>query len=104
MQPNDDVRQEDSRLTEVLREWQAPATPSSLEKRVLESLREPALQQAWWRFLINGYIRVPVPVACCVAVVVIFAAWRSVRPPSAGAPCAIAAQPNVCTSSIPGAC
>jgi hypothetical protein len=103
MQPNDDFRQddfrqEDAQLRELLQEWPAPATPRSLEKHVL-SMRKP-----WWRFLINGYIRVPVPVACCVAVVVMFAAWRSVRPPAAGAPCSIAAQPSVCTSSIPGAC
>src|ERR1700733_8983198 len=99
MQPNDDFQQEDAQLRELLQEWHAPAAPSSLERRVLGSLREP-----WWRFLINGYIRVPVPVACCVAVVVIFAAWRSVRPPGAGTPCSIAAQPSVCRSAIPGAC
>ena len=98
MQPIDDFRQEDSQLREVLQEWQVPATPQSLEKRVLGS-RAP-----WWRFLINGYIRVPVPVACCVAVLVIFAAWRSVKLSEAGTPCSIAAQPSICTSSIPGAC
>jgi hypothetical protein len=103
MQPNDDSRQQDSQLSDVLQEWQAPATPGSLEQRVL-AVSRTTTPQPWWRFLLNGYIRVPVPVACCVAVVVIFAAWRSVRPPSAGAPCSIAARPSVCTSSIPGAC
>jgi hypothetical protein len=102
MQPNDDLRdddlQDDAQLRQVLQEWQAPATPRALEQRVLAS-RDP-----WWRFFINGYIRVPVPVACCVAVVVIFAAWRSVKPSGAGTPCSIAAQPSICTSSIPGAC
>ncbi len=98
MQPNDD-----SRLKEVLQEWQAPAAPESLEQRVLGS---PMLQtkDPWWRFLVNGYIRVPVPVACCVAILMILAAWRSVRPPQSGAPCSIAERPSVCTSAIPGMC
>lgn len=104
MQPNDDFRNEDgglgseARLKEVLQEWQAPPVPESLAQRVLHR-KDP-----WWRFLLAGYIRVPVPVACCVAIVVIFAAWRSVRPPLSGAPCSIAERPSVCTSAIPGMC
>lgn len=98
MQPNDDFRNEDSRLSEVLQEWQAPGAPQSLEQRVLPH-KDP-----WWRFLVAGYIRVPVPVACGVAILMIFAAWRTVRPPLAGVPCSIAAQQAVCTSAIPGMC
>lgn len=103
MQPNDDFRQDefqqkDPQLRELLQEWRVPATPRSLERRVLGP------RTSGWRFLISGTIRVPVPVACCVAVLVIFAAWRSVKAPGAGAPCSLAAQPGACTSSIPGAC
>lgn len=104
MQPNDDFRNDDAQLRELLREWDAPPAPASLDKRVLAS------RQGWWRFLINGYIRVPVPVACCVAVLILFAAWRSIRPDAAGAPCSIAEQhsiieqPAVCASAIPDAC
>lgn len=115
MQPNDDFRQDDAQLREMLQEWRAPQTPESLEKRVLALPEPPSRQdrpshQEWWRFLLKGYIRVPVPVACCVAALVLFAAWRSIRPAEAGAPCSIAErhsiadQPAVCTSAIPGAC
>jgi hypothetical protein len=51
MEPDDDPR-----LHELLREWEAPNAPPSLEARVL-GRRIP-----WWRFLIAGHIRVPVPV------------------------------------------
>lgn len=97
MQPNDPPQQHDAQLRETLREWQAPSTPRSLDQRVLG----PA--QPWWRFLLSGYIRVPVPVACCMTAIMIFAAWRTVKPPTS-APCSLAAQPSACTSAMPGAC
>lgn len=103
MQPHEDFGHDDARLKEVLQEWQAPAAPPSLEQSVLGSLGSRA-KPVWWRFLITGYIRVPVPVACGLAVLVLFAAWRAVRPPLSGAPCSIAAQPGICTSAIPGVC
>jgi hypothetical protein len=78
MQPNDD----DTQLRGLLREWKAPEASASLEQRVLGSLPSP---QPWWRFLLSGYIRVPVSVACGVALLLTAAVWRvSVRPP---APC-----------------
>jgi hypothetical protein len=60
----------DSDLRELLREWQAPELPASLEERVL------GRRENWWHFLVRGYIRVPVPVACCLAVILIAAGWR----------------------------
>jgi hypothetical protein len=81
MQPNDD----DARLRGLLREWKAPETPPSLEQRVLRSRAKESPKESWWRFLIGGYIRVPVSVACGVALLLTAAVWRvSVRPP---APC-----------------
>jgi hypothetical protein len=103
MQPSDDFRNEDAQLREVLEEWRAPQTPASLDERVLAA-RQPRPPQAWWRFLINGYIRVPVPVACCLAALMMFAAWRSIKAVGPSAPCSIAEQPAVCTSPIPGEC
>lgn len=70
MEPNDDLE-----LRSLLREWQAPPVTPSLEKRILKKHR------SWWRFLLNGYVRVPVPVACSIVVVLIAAeAWRWTRP------------------------
>lgn len=64
MEPND------SDLQELLREWKAPETPRSLESRVLD--RRPS----WWRVLLHGSIRVPVPVAFVLAMIIVGGAWR----------------------------
>jgi hypothetical protein len=106
MQPDDD----DAQLRGLLREWQAPETPQSLERRVLGS----RAKASWWRFLIGGYIRVPVSVACGVALLLTIAVWRvSVRPP---APCvaeqtvapvnrvARTSRPDRCDHPAPGVC
>ncbi len=61
MQPNDD--RHDEQLRGWMREWQVPETPASLEQRVLASC---APRHAWWRFLLSGYIRVPVSVVCAL--------------------------------------
>jgi hypothetical protein len=44
----------DEELKRVLQQWKAPDAPASLERRVLG---EP-----WWRWLLTGSVRVPVPV------------------------------------------
>lgn len=86
MEPNDDVQ-----LRKLLREWKAPETPRSLDERVLTS---PEMRQTWWRFFIRGYIRVPVPVACCLAFLVFFAGFELTRRVTPDAPCvATAATP-----------
>lgn len=78
--PQDD----DAQLRGLLREWKAPETPASLEQRVLGS-RGP--REPWWRFLFNGYIRVPVPVACALVALLTFAAWRVAdQPPDLACP------------------
>jgi hypothetical protein len=98
VQLNDDSRHDDARLRDLLREWQAPPISGSLEKRVLET------SGPWWRFLFRGYVRVPVPLACCLTVLLLLSAWRAVRPPVPSAPCVAAARPIGCTSTAPGAC
>jgi hypothetical protein len=97
MQPYND-RDDDAQLRGWLREWKAPATPPSLEQRVLATRGLQPQRQVWWRFLLGGYIRVPVSVACALALLMSAAAWRfAVQPP---APC-IAAQ---CEHSVLGVC
>ena len=68
MKPKDD-----SQLSSLLKEWQAPATPPSLEQRVLGQ------HQNWWHFMVRGYVRVPVPVVCCLAVLMAAGVWKSAR-------------------------
>jgi hypothetical protein len=60
MEPNDDPQ-----LRKVLREWQVPDAPPSLDARVLGGRR------SWLRFLLTGQIRVPVPVGLAVAAALI---------------------------------
>lgn len=70
MEPNNDQD-----LRSLLREWQVPSMSSSIEERVLTAHRP------WWRFLLNGYVRVPVPLACCIVLLLAAAeAWRWTRP------------------------
>jgi hypothetical protein len=110
MQPDND----DAQLRGLLREWQAPETPRSLEHRVLGSRVKASAKGSWWRFLIGGYIRVPVSVACGVALLLTAAVWRvSVRPPApcvaeqTVAPANSAARtlpPDRCEHLAPGVC
>jgi hypothetical protein len=109
MQPHDD-RNNEAQLRGLLREWKAPETPPSLEQRVLGS----CAKESWWRFLLSGYIRVPVSVACALVVLLTLAVWRfAIQPP---APCVaekivapashVARTPpsDRCEHPVPGVC
>jgi hypothetical protein len=76
----------DPELSNLLREWEAPALPASLDV---------APRQCWWRAAVFGYIRVPVPVACALAILILFGGWRLARP-SPGQCTAPAAAANPC--------
>jgi hypothetical protein len=79
----------DSELRELLREWEVPAASPSLESRLLKTGRP------WWHSLVHGYIRVPVPVACCLALFMIGGAWRLATPPKAGCSTASVSAPAI---------
>ncbi len=111
--PTDPTRpgDDDAQLRALLREWQVPQTPPSLEERVL---RTGARRLSWWRFLLNGYIRVPVWVACGVVVLITAGVSRvALQPPT---PCvaersttpasrvARSLPRSVCDHLAPGAC
>jgi hypothetical protein len=53
---------DDKDLSELLREWEAPRAPRGLWRRV------NARRGSWWRWLLTGSIRVPVPVGAAVAI------------------------------------
>ena len=76
---------DDSQLSQLLREWKVE-TPRSLEERVL-GVRKP-----WWKFLLSGYIRVPVPIALCLIVLMMAGVWRQSRLANSAAACASAAS------------
>ncbi len=102
MQPDDD-RRDESQLSGLLREWQVPGAPASLERRVLAACPPP--KRSWWRFLLSGSIPVPVPVACLLALLLTGAVWRFAA--AGPAPCAATASAPLlvrCASPVPGAC
>jgi hypothetical protein len=71
----------DSQLSSLLKKWTV-AAPADLEGRVIRArgkLSASRQERSWWRFLLKGYIRVPVPVACCLAVLMVVMVWRSTR-------------------------
>lgn len=47
----------DEELNEFLKQWQAPDAPPSLHQRVMKHVGTP-----WWRWLLTGTVRIPVPV------------------------------------------
>jgi len=60
----------DPQLRSLLKEWQVPPLTTSFEERVLGT------RKSWWRFLLNGHISVPVPIAGCLALLMAAGGWR----------------------------
>jgi hypothetical protein len=109
MQP-DDNRREGAQLNGLLREWEIPDPPPSLDQRVLRSCRPP-----WWRILFTGYIRVPVALVYVVGVLLAVTVWK-VAAHAPVAPCVAEARgasvnrpartpsPSHCDHPAPGIC
>ena|SRR5215831_1677188 len=55
---------DENELNRLLRRWEAPPAPSTLERKVLP------VQTSWWSWLLRGTVRVPVPVALAAALLV----------------------------------
>jgi hypothetical protein len=73
---------DDKTLSELLKEWQLPAAPASLDARVLRR-RNP-----WWKLLFTGSIRVPVPAAFVLAAALVVMGIALLRRPPAPPPAA----------------
>lgn len=92
---NPEIEDRDPELRAMLKEWRPPDFPAALEERILNPRR------SWLHFLTRGYIRVPVPVAACLAVLVMLGAWRFTLETVASKACAVQtartdpAQPSV---------
>ena len=57
---------DDEELSQLLRQWTAPPAPASLGPRIRP-------RRSWWRWLVTGTVRIPVPVG--IAAVVLAALW-----------------------------
>ena len=66
----------DEELSWILRQWEAPAAPPSLQARVLGSRH----RQPWWRWLLTGSIRIPVPIGLAAAVLIVWMLSLTGRP------------------------
>ncbi len=70
----------DPKLSELLKEWQIPGAPPSLDTRVLGTPKK------WWSFLLTGSIRLPVPVVVAIAAVLLVMAFALARQHTTPAP------------------
>lgn len=64
----------ENELDELLRMWQAPHVPASLNTKVLGR----ASRLSWWRWLLSGTIRVPVPAGVLAIAIVMFSVYWAV--------------------------
>ena len=64
---------DDPRLKRLLQEWQVPNAPDTLDRRVFGRARP------WWRILVTSGVRVPLPVAMAVSVLLVWLATLAVR-------------------------
>jgi hypothetical protein len=68
----------DLELDELLQAWEAPSPPTNLERSLRNRLKRP-----WWKWLLTGSIRVPVPVTLAVAAaLLVLIVLASVRNPA----------------------
>lgn len=75
----------DNELRDLLRQWEAPEAPPHLERRIFA---EPP-KQPWYRWLLTGSIRIPVPALVLLLLVLSALTYilpRGRRPPLATAP------------------
>ena len=73
----------DEKLQGLLRKWEAPVVPDGMDERVMAAYRrETGTAEPFWKRWFTSSIRVPVPVALVVALLLIFTAALALRPAS----------------------
>ena len=69
-------------LDRLLREaWKSPPAPARLRGKIFQ----PQNRGSWWRSFWNISIRIPLPVACCLTILLAVAAWKWQARPAASA-------------------
>lgn len=81
-------------LDRLLREWKARPAPEGLRRKVF-----PA-RERWWRGFWSTSIRVPLPVACCLLIVLAVMAWQR-RVPSPAPPVASPSSLSPSSAEMP---
>lgn len=80
----------DDELHRLLERWSAPVVPDGLDERVLAAYRrQTGAREAWWSRLFTASVRVPLPVAVGLVMLLIVTTALALRPvpasPTAGA-------------------
>jgi hypothetical protein len=70
----------DPELGRMLEEWTVPALPDSLDRRVLTSYRTQMGRAPLWRRFFTTSLRVPLPVAVALLLMLILAFWARREP------------------------
>jgi hypothetical protein len=68
---NDDLSHRE--LDSILRAWETPRAPARLRAAVFPKATRP-----WWMNIWRASFRVPVPVACVLAIMLAFVLWRAI--------------------------
>jgi hypothetical protein len=76
-------------LSRLLQEWSAPVVPDGIDERMLAAYRrQTGRRESWWSRLFTSSVRVPLPVAVGVLMLLILTAALALRPvapqPTAG--------------------
>lgn len=101
---------EDGGLGSLLRNWQAPEAPATLDERVLASYRRHRDHPSVWRRIVSGRVAVPLPVAAGVVILFLITTALAVRglnsmnngPRTKGQP-TVQASAAVPAAQVPGA-
>jgi uncharacterized membrane protein YdfJ with MMPL/SSD domain len=85
----------DPELERLLARWSAPVVPEGMDERVLAAYRRQAgAAEPWWSRLFTATVRVPLPVAVGLLMLLVVAAALALRPVSE-APTAGTTPPSV---------
>jgi hypothetical protein len=71
----------DDELSRLLQRWSAPLVPDGIDERMLAAYRRQAgAGEPWWKRLFTASVRVPLPVAVGVLMLLIVTAALALRP------------------------
>ena len=69
----------DGELKNLLEQWRTPEIPGSLDRSILSAYRRNFHYQSWWRRYLTGSIRLPIPVAATVLVLLCATSYFALR-------------------------
>jgi hypothetical protein len=80
MEPIDRRELSNDELDSMLPEWKSPRAPASLRAALFSEKEFPGKPGPWWRSIWTASIRIPLPVAGALAILIALAVWRALTP------------------------